>query len=129
MAKSFKDNELQERYGKSEEGNFFVREIIGVPHPYCITPGHVAEVSDNHGGILGTSAIEAAEKKGVFCGTCRGMLKFKEHETVLLVACKLDFNRPELRKYLMSVKDKATEDGFAGFAFVRDSNYKGQEGD
>jgi hypothetical protein len=122
--KSYTDAELAIRYGISEKGNFFVRETIGVPHPYMIMPGHVAEASDNHGGMLGESAIEAAEKRRVFCGICKGKLNFHEHETALLVAAREELKNgeevnPELHAYLLSIKDKAEEDSFAGFAFVR----------
>jgi hypothetical protein len=122
--KSFKDGELQERYGTSEAGNFFVRETIGVPHPYCIGPGHVAEAADHHGGMLGESAIQAAEQKRIYCCTCKGKLKFEQHETALLVACKEELKvgeqvNPELQSYLLSIKGKVEEDGFAGWAFIR----------
>lgn len=124
MAKSFKDGELTERYGESEAGNFFIKDTIGVPHPYMIMPGHVAEASDHHGGMLGESAIEAAENKRIFCGICRGKLRFHEHETALLVACKAELKvgdaaNPELHAYLTKVNPMTQEDGFAGYAFVK----------
>lgn len=123
--KSYTEAELHIRYGISEKGNFFVRETIGVPHPYMIMPGHVAEAADHHGGMLGESAIESAEKRRVFCGICKGKLKFHEHESALLVEAKKELQvepgkaDPELHAYLLSIKDKAEEDSFAGFAFVR----------
>jgi hypothetical protein len=124
MNKHYEANKLQERYGKSEKGNFFVRETIGVPHPYCIGPAHVAEAADHHGGMLGTAAIEAAERRGAKCCSCRGKLKFSEHETALLVACKEELKNgnevnPELQTYLLQCKSLAEEDSFAGFAFVK----------
>ncbi len=125
MSKHYEQDKLQERYGKSDKGNFFVRETIGVPHPYCITPGHVAEASDHHGGMLGTAAIEAAEKRRVYCGICKGKLKFNEHETALLVACEEELKDgkgevdPELHSYLLKCKTLCEEDGFAGFAFIK----------
>ena len=124
MSKHYDTDKLQERYGKSEHGNFFVRETIGVPHSYCIGPAHVAEASDHHGGMLGTAAIEAAEKHGAKCCTCRGKLKFHEHETALLVECQEELKNgsevnPELHAYLLQCKAMAEEDGFAGFAFIR----------
>jgi hypothetical protein len=125
MSKHYEQDKLQERYGKSEKGNFFVRETIGVPHPYCITPGHVAEAADHHGGMLGTAAIEAAEQRRVYCGICKGKLKFNEHETALLVSCGPDLKDskgevdPELHTYLLKCKTLCEEDGFAGFAFIK----------
>ena len=116
---------LIERYGKSEKGNFFIADSIGVPHPYCISSRHVAEASDHHGGMLNEAAIEAAEKKGIYCHTCRGQLKFHQHEKALLVSCKAEVKGedgkavPELHDYLLACKEKAEADGFAGFAFVR----------
>ena len=123
--KSFKDGELQARYGQSEKGNFFVKDTIGVPHPYMIMPGHVAEAADHHGGMLGEAAIEAAEDRRIFCGICRGKLSFHEHETALLVACKEELKdgdkpHPELHAYLLKVNPMTEEDGFAGYAFVKE---------
>jgi hypothetical protein len=126
MSKHYEQDKLQERYGQSEAGNFFVRETIGVPHPYCITPIHVEVASKHHGGMLGEAAIKDAERTyGGRCGICKGKLKFNEHETALLVACKGELKdeegkaSPELHQYLLSIKDKCEEDGYAGFAFVQ----------
>jgi hypothetical protein len=124
MATSYKPEELSARYGKSEHGNFSIKNTIGVPHPYMITVAHVKEAADHHGGMLGTSAIEAAEKKRIFCGICKGQLKVHQHETALVVSCKQELKingevNPELHAYLVSVTDKVNEDKFAGFAFVR----------
>jgi hypothetical protein len=123
MAKSYRPEELAARYGKSEKGNFYVKDTIGVPHPYMITPGHVSEAARHHGGMLGETAIESAERKRIFCGICKGLLKFHEHETGLLIACKVDLNKegkihPELNTYLKSIVDKCEEDGYAGFSFL-----------
>lgn len=125
MAKSYKDEELKARYGQSEKGNFFVTDTIGVPHPYMIMPGHVVEASDHHGGMLGTAAIEAAEKRRVFCGICKGKLKFHQHESALLIACKDELKvgdkpNPELHAYLTKVNPMTEEDGFVGYAFVKE---------
>lgn len=126
MPKNYKDStELTQRYGQSENGNFFVKETIPTPHPYCVGPIHVEVASKHHGGMLNEAAIRDAERTyGGHCCTCRGRLKFEEHETALLVVCKKDLESQqgkgtELHNYLMSIKDKATEDGFAGFAFMR----------
>ncbi len=125
MSKHYEQDKLQERYGQSEAGNFFVRETIGVPHPYCIGPIHVEVASKHHSGILNEEAIRDAERTyGGRCHTCRGKLKFQEHETALLVACKAELKdgdkaNPELHSYLLSIKDKCEEDGYAGFAFIQ----------
>ena len=125
MSTHYDQDKLQERYGKSEAGNFFVRETIGVPHPYCIGPIHVEVASKHHGGMLNEAAIKDAERAyGGRCCSCRGKLKFEEHETALLVACKSELKdgdkaNPELHAYLLSVKEKCEEDGYAGFAFVQ----------
>jgi len=124
MPKHYEADKLKERYGKSEKGNFFIVDTIGVPHPYCIGARHVAEASDHHGGMLGTAAIEAAEKKGAKCCTCRGKLSLSEHETAVLVSCKEELKNdgeinPELHAYLLQCKEMLEEDGYAGFAFVK----------
>jgi hypothetical protein len=125
MAKSFKDHELQARYGQSTFGNFSITMTIGVPHPYCITPMHVAVASQHHSGILNEEAIKDCERNYGKCGICHGKLKYEQHETALLVICKKDVKGtdgkavPELDKYLMSIKEKCEADGFAGFAFMK----------
>lgn len=126
MSKHYEQDKLQSRYGKSEKGNFFVRETIGVPHPYCITPIHVEVASKHHGGMLNESAIQDAERAyGGRCGICKGKLKFNEHETALLVVCSAEMKDskgqvdPELHAYLLKCKSLCEEDGFAGFAFVK----------
>jgi len=114
-------NDKLKKYGKSKDGNFYVIDTIGVPHPYCITTGHVAEASDHFCGRLGTEAIEAAEEKGATCGICKGKLTYKEHQQALLVSCKCEANgNKELHEFLLSVKDMAVKDGYAGFAFKKD---------
>ena len=108
------------KYPKTKK--FQIIDTIGTPHPYCITSGHVAEASDNHGGILGESAILSAEIKGIYCGTCKGKLSYKEHETALLVEVndKRELKDiPELKKYLLKCKPLCEKDGFAGFAFMQ----------
>ena len=118
------DQELQKRYGVSEHGNFAVKRTIGVPHPYCVTPQHIAYAADHYCGRLGKEAIEAAERNGIYCGLCRGRLKFCGHEIALLVECGSDANvdgkiAPELHDYLNKCKSLCEEDKYAGFAFVR----------
>lgn len=121
------------KYGKSEEGNFQVVDTIGVPHPYCITPKHVAVASDKFGGMLGKEAIIRAEEDGAKCDICRGLnkkngtqvLAYNEHKQALLVSCKKEIgmnNVPneELHKYLLSIKDMAEKDGYEGFAFEQE---------
>lgn len=51
-----------EHYPKTEL--FSVVDIIGVPHPYCITPRHIHYASEHCGGMLNNNAIEMAEKDG-----------------------------------------------------------------
>lgn len=110
-----------EKYGVSEQGNFSIKDKIGVPHPYCITPKHVAVAADHHGGILGESAIEDAESRGARCGMRGCTLTYKEHEQALLVACKVEIeeSKEELQDYLISIKEQAEKDGYAGFAFMK----------
>ncbi len=114
---------LRARYGQSEGGHFWVSGTIGVPHPYCIMPRHVQVAADYHGGILDKGAVEDAEKRGAHCCTCRGQLKYAEHETALLVRCRAELKiadavNPELHAYLLKCKSLAEADGYAGFAFV-----------
>jgi len=109
----------------SKSGNFIVIDSIGVPHPYCITPRHVVYASDNNCGMLTTDSIQEAEEHGARCGICKGKLSYSEHEHALLISCKKDPQtdenaKEELHAYLLKLKDKAEEDGYAGFAFKKD---------
>lgn len=112
-------NEKIKNYPKSDK--FEVIDTIGVPHPYCITPKHVAYASDNCSGMLTAQAIRDSEEKArAKCGICKGELTYDEHEQALLV--EVDDKRelkdiPELKDYLLSIKEQAEQDGFAGFAF------------
>lgn len=99
-------------------------ETVGIPHPYCITPKHVAWASDHCGGMLGAAAIrEAEEKAGASCEICRkqggGILKYDDHESPLTLFVAVphhDLNAiPGLHAYLMAVK--AAGLGVQGFAF------------
>jgi len=122
--------EIKGEYSASEQGNFKVIDTIGVPHPYCITPKHIAYASDHCGGMLGKSAIIGAEESGAECDICRHawkagkqpkVLTYAEHEQALLVECKIDIQPPpdELHKWLLSLKGEAERNGYAGFAFKR----------
>jgi hypothetical protein len=114
-----------ESYPKSEFDNFYIKDTIGVPHPYCITPKHVAHAADNFFGMLDENAIISAEKSGARCGMRGCNLSYAEHEQALLVACRKDFKtdedaKNELHQYLLSIKQQCTDDGYAGFAFIKE---------
>lgn len=111
-------------YGKSKDGNYRVIDTVGVPHPYCITPKHL-EYSE---GVY--LDIPGAEAKGAVCGTCKRIknkdynkpiLTHEQHEQALLVECLKDpkKDKKELHQYLLSIKEKAEADNYAGFSFLR----------
>jgi len=104
------------KYPKTK--SFRVVDTISVPHPYCITAKHVCHASDNYSGMLNKDAIKNGEEQGIFCGTCKGDLSYKEHETALLVEVKTEDNK-KLNKYLLSIKSLCEKDGYAGFAFIK----------
>ena len=105
---------------------FYAKDTIGIPHPFCITAPLIAFTADNFNGMLNKAAIEAFEKKKgkPVCGVKGCNLLFHEHETGLLIAVKSDKElkelEPELREYLLSIKDMAEKDKFAGFAFIQE---------
>jgi hypothetical protein len=112
---------LTERYGISGNGNFYVIDTIGVPHPYCIGPRHVGHAAHRFGGVLGDAAIRSAEMTGIHCDICKGKLSYDQHQQALLVACKVEANNnEELHAYLLKCKPLAEADQYAGFAFMRD---------
>ena len=109
-------------YPPSPGGNFRIKDTIGVPHPYCIGPKHVGVAADHHGGMLTKESIIDAERRGAKCGICKGKLQYAEHETALLVGCKVEIKsaEPELRDWLKGIVDEATKNGYAGFAFMKE---------
>ena len=105
---------------------FYVKDIIGVPHPYCITDKHVVHASDNYSGRLGDDAIRSLEKKlnKPCCGVKGCNLYYDEHEQALLVSVKSDKElndlKDELNEYLLSIKEMCESDGYIGFAFIQE---------
>jgi hypothetical protein len=100
-----------------------VIDTIGIPHPYCITPEHVVYASKHSGGMLTRDTICDAEKYGhASCDICKGQLSYEAHETALLIGVSAPGelkNVPGLQEYLLSIKEMAEADGYAGFAFKR----------
>lgn len=115
-------NEKIKNYPSTEK--FRIKDTIGVPHTYCVGPKHVVWASDHWGGMLGDSAIKDGESKGkCHCEVKGCTLSYEEHEQALLVAVKDERQLndiPELKEYLLSIKDQREKDGFAGFAFIQD---------
>jgi hypothetical protein len=112
---------------QSEQGNFYIKDSIGVPHPYMITSKHVVYASDHHSGMLGEAAIKGAERNGHYCGICKGKLKYEQHEQAVVIGCKIDTQdpddatkgHPELHAYLLALKPLIEADKyFVGFAFL-----------
>ena len=106
-------------------------ETVCLPHPYCITPRHVAWAADHHGGMLDNSAIEDAEKNGAVCDICRNRVKdrqqssilsFAEHEHFVSLFIRVPQNKdlnaiPGLHSYLLANKETFEKAGIGGFAF------------
>lgn len=125
------NNGIRGEYGISAQGNFYIDDIIGVPHPYCIGAKHVSFAADNYSEILSKECIEDAESHGIYCDICKQIsnrggtpLSYAQHETALVVKCKADFKKhkeyeKELQDYLVKCKDECEKNGYAGFAFVR----------
>ena len=114
------DKEKLKEYPKTDK--FECIDTIGMPHPYCITPKHVAVASDYHSGRLDGYAIEDAERRGARCGVRNCNLSWDEHEQAILV--QVDDHRelkdvPGLQEYLLSIKERAENDKIAGFAFIQ----------
>lgn len=125
--------EFKDKYGQSENGNFYFGDTISVPHPYCITPKHL-EYNDSM--YLDGRTIRRAEEKGAKCGIKNCTLSYEEHKQALVVVCKEHFADKdnmmvsELHHWLLSIKYDVEGDGYAGFAFVEESvfNQSNQEG-
>jgi hypothetical protein len=122
---------MKGKYGESKNGNFVITDTIGVPHPFCITPEHVAHASDKHCGQLTKECIKEIEenrekrnKSPSSCGIRGCTLRFEEHEQALLVECYADMTDKsgravkELHDYLLACKDEAERNNYAGFSFL-----------
>lgn len=125
-------------YGESEQGNFKVKDSIGIPHPYMITPKHLEFNGDNM--YLDIEKAENNSKqaypndifKQAVCDICKHnfrkgsqpkILSYAEHGQALLINCKKDFKgkaKAELKKYLFKIKAKAEKENFKGFSFLKD---------
>jgi hypothetical protein len=119
-------NKFLRTYVKSENGNFFIKDKIGIPHPYGITHKHLTSESM----YLDADAIRHAEKEHqAVCFICQGIhfknpsykiLSFDEHGQALLVSCRQEIKEnAELKKYLLKIKDKAEKNKFVGFSFLK----------
>jgi hypothetical protein len=119
----------------SENALFEIKEIkeIIIPHPYMITPKHVAIASDEFSGMLGEPAIQEAEKKWVYCDICRyrvrkgvqtEILPYSEHkkQKTLFLQMKTDekdLNKVEgLNQYLLKIKPILSKKKIGGIAFI-----------
>jgi len=113
-----------ERYSQlplpPEGSGFKLKDVdtIAVPHPFMITPTHVAYAS-KHGGVLDEHNITYS---GGRCGMKNCQLKFSEHKSQVTASIEVPQNRDlnaveGLHAYLLSIKDKAVELGIEGFAF------------
>jgi hypothetical protein len=107
---------------KGSTFNLLKLEKVALPHPYCITPKHVAVAADHFSGMLGEAAMEAAERYGAKCGWERCQLSYKEHVSNLTLFVEVENNRGDLNKitglgaYLTSLKPKLEEYGIEGIA-------------
>jgi hypothetical protein len=100
-------------------------ETVSLPHPYCITPKHVAWAADHFGGMLSKDAIRDAEKHGAQCDICRvrhERLTIDQHESQMTLFVQVPDNQdlnaiPGLHKYLFENKATFEAAGIQGFAF------------
>ncbi len=105
-----------------KEGAGFTLERVSLvcsPHPYCITPRHVAFAADHCSGRLTGAAIKDSKAR---CGIQGCNLDYSEHEALLTAVIRVPQNDdlndvPGLHAYLLSVKKEAEGLGFDGFAF------------
>jgi|ERR1035441_5437898 hypothetical protein len=128
MNKTTKISELPQPPSGSSFGLVEVKSV-SMPHPYCITPKHVAYAADHCGGMLGTDAIRAAEKTGAACcDIClksgNGILGIDKHTTSLMLLIRVPQNKDlnavvGLHDYLFGNKAAFEKMGIEGFAFLK----------
>jgi hypothetical protein len=113
------EEEKLKRYKEFETDEFYVKDTIGIPHPYCIGTKHVVHASDNFVGRLTKEAIIDSEKHGAKCGICKGELSYEQHETAILIGCKTE-DPKKLQAFCKSIIHLVEEDKYAGFSFYKD---------
>lgn len=104
----------------SRKGLFTLLSITPVnhkPHPFVIGGRHVSFAANNFGGGLGVEAIEAAERKGIYCAHPNCRLPYKEHtyDTVAFIKLTRHATNAEATEALKDV-DGVVE--ISGFSFV-----------
>ena len=100
-------------FGKSEHGNFFIEDTIGVPHAYCIDSVHLKYNDSMYLDKEEKIKMEKDYPDKVMCDICKTenrkqmgktILSYEEHETALLVSCLKNIHskdgEKELHKYL-----------------------------
>lgn len=107
-------------YPPAASGDFYVKDTIAVPHPFCIGPKHVAHAADKSLGMLGEASMRS--HPCYHCGK-----PYDAHEQVLLVACKKDPKTnpaamEELQAWLKTLLPEVQANGYVGFAFTRDES-------
>jgi hypothetical protein len=110
---------------QAPEGSVFTIEKVeklSVPHPYCITPRHVAHAADKFSGRLGDEAIKSAERDGAHCDICKGKYPYEKHEAVNSLIIRVPQNKdlnavPGLHAWLLANKQAFIDAGIDGFAF------------
>lgn len=113
-------NPKYQKYGQSENGNFWIHESIGVPHSYTVTPKHINYCADNCQSSISDYSLQECDNNGIKCGYPQCNLSFKEHEQALIVACKIDPKKAEneIKDYLSKINETVEKDGFVGYSFM-----------
>ena len=105
-------------------------EDICLPHPYCITPKHLAYADSMY---LNETTIAGAETHGAKCDICRQLVKqgkqnevlpLSQHEKQKTLFIEVVDNRNlnkvrGLHQYLLKIKPLAAAAGIQGFAFPK----------
>lgn len=120
---------LEDMPAVPENADFSLAKVekLSLPHPYCITPRHVAWASDHYGGMLSEDAICDAEKHGARCEICKVNnlnLSYHEHKTNVTLFIKVPQNTDlnaiaGLHTYLYKNKPEFEKLGIQGFAFPK----------
>lgn len=100
----------------------YINNINYKPHPYMITPSHLA----NSAGMY--LDVEGAEKKGSTCGMKGCTLPYDQHTSDKVAALILNRNttNDEANKVLKNVVDNIEENEIDGFIFI-ESKFKIEE--
>ena len=92
-----------------------IHEVNYRPHPFTVGPKHIADASENHGGLLGEATLQKIQ-----CAHPNCKLSYEDHDSdkVLFLQLTRNATEHEANNELVKIKDLLKEHNVDGIAFV-----------